>query len=371
MVQRTGKNKGFTLIELLAVIVILAVIALIATPLIMGVINNARKNSARNNIYGYVKAVELALASNTSEEVSDLDGMYTIDGKTIKLGTTTISVNYKGNTVSGELRVYNNAVDYGTFKSGSYDVTYHDGTAYIAGEANTTTAYADGTVVYFNPDTGTKCTQAEYTSNDGSATNKKSGCMRWYTFGDKTGNTSVKMILDHNTSSSPWTSKEDYIKAGGTEEEYNQKNINNTIMGNNSKGPITITNKLKDDTKDWKQDISPRLITANEVAAITGKTNFNSKTFTEWGYWFKGNDQTISTGTGAYAWLYSYLSNCEEYGCNKQAQNTPYAYATSDRKFTNMSYVFVITRHGTLNYDNASSNLGVRPVITISKSKLV
>ncbi len=37
------KQKGFTLIELLAVIVILAVIALIATPLIMGVITDAKK----------------------------------------------------------------------------------------------------------------------------------------------------------------------------------------------------------------------------------------------------------------------------------------------------------------------------------------
>ena len=36
------KNKGFTLIELLAVIVILAIIALIATPIILGIINDAR-----------------------------------------------------------------------------------------------------------------------------------------------------------------------------------------------------------------------------------------------------------------------------------------------------------------------------------------
>ena len=36
-------QKGFTLIELLAVIVILAVIALIATPLIMGTITKAKR----------------------------------------------------------------------------------------------------------------------------------------------------------------------------------------------------------------------------------------------------------------------------------------------------------------------------------------
>ena len=37
------KNKGFTLVELLAVIVILALIALIATPIILNVINDAKK----------------------------------------------------------------------------------------------------------------------------------------------------------------------------------------------------------------------------------------------------------------------------------------------------------------------------------------
>ena len=38
-------KKGFTLIELLAVIVILAIIALIATPIILGIINNTRLQS--------------------------------------------------------------------------------------------------------------------------------------------------------------------------------------------------------------------------------------------------------------------------------------------------------------------------------------
>ncbi|MDO4963167.1 MAG: prepilin-type N-terminal cleavage/methylation domain-containing protein [bacterium] len=48
------KNKGFTLIELLAVIVILAIIALIATPIIIGIINDAR-NSARERSAELVK----------------------------------------------------------------------------------------------------------------------------------------------------------------------------------------------------------------------------------------------------------------------------------------------------------------------------
>ena len=39
-------KKGFTLIELLAVIVVLAIIALIATPIVMNTIKNAKKEAA-------------------------------------------------------------------------------------------------------------------------------------------------------------------------------------------------------------------------------------------------------------------------------------------------------------------------------------
>lgn len=40
------KKRGFTLIELLAVIIILAVVALIATPIILNVVDEARESSA-------------------------------------------------------------------------------------------------------------------------------------------------------------------------------------------------------------------------------------------------------------------------------------------------------------------------------------
>ena len=43
-----NKMKGFTLIELLAVIVILAVIALIATPIILGIVEDARRDTSCN-----------------------------------------------------------------------------------------------------------------------------------------------------------------------------------------------------------------------------------------------------------------------------------------------------------------------------------
>ena len=57
------ERKGFTLIELLAVIVILAIIALIATPIIMGVIEDARKGANKDAALGFGKAVETAIAT--------------------------------------------------------------------------------------------------------------------------------------------------------------------------------------------------------------------------------------------------------------------------------------------------------------------
>lgn len=57
------RNKGFTLIELLAVIVILAIIALIATPIILGIINDARKQSKQRTAELIAKESQLAYTS--------------------------------------------------------------------------------------------------------------------------------------------------------------------------------------------------------------------------------------------------------------------------------------------------------------------
>jgi len=56
--KRENKYFGFTLIELLAVIVILAIIALIVTPMIMGTINNVRQSSIKASTNGIINAAE-------------------------------------------------------------------------------------------------------------------------------------------------------------------------------------------------------------------------------------------------------------------------------------------------------------------------
>lgn len=57
-----NNTKGFTLIELLAVIVILAIIALITTPIILNVIEDSRRNSAVDKAWGTIDAVRVAYA---------------------------------------------------------------------------------------------------------------------------------------------------------------------------------------------------------------------------------------------------------------------------------------------------------------------
>ena len=73
-------KKGFTLIELLAVIVVLAIIALIATPIVMNTIKNAKKGAAERTADNYIKQVETAVAEAKLENKSVPNGTYNIDG---------------------------------------------------------------------------------------------------------------------------------------------------------------------------------------------------------------------------------------------------------------------------------------------------
>ena len=69
-----NKNKGFTLIELLAVIIILAVIALIATPIVLNVIENARISANKDSVYGLLDSAKLYYAESLLDENKTLSG---------------------------------------------------------------------------------------------------------------------------------------------------------------------------------------------------------------------------------------------------------------------------------------------------------
>ena len=83
-------KKGFTLIELLAVIVILAIIALIATPIILGIIRDSRDNSGARAVEGYAEAITAAVTTyqgrHADEDVTQID--ICITGTGCKIGAT-------------------------------------------------------------------------------------------------------------------------------------------------------------------------------------------------------------------------------------------------------------------------------------------
>ena len=325
------KNKGFTLVELLAVIVILALIALIATPIILNVINDAKKQAAKDSAYGYMDAVEKYIVSSELEDKSIQDGTYRVE----ELNSMGVSV--KGSTPdNGNIEIKNGSVK-------SYDIGI-DGYEVSNGEVkkvSTTKSFKNGTAVYYNPVSREKCTG--YTEAN-STTGKNSGCMKWYVFNDKEGNATVNVILDHNTTARvAWNS-----------------------TGNNSEMK-EVADALKKDTRTWKN--TARLITANEIAKITEKTGFDaSKKNQDWFCLDTNQPDTTSycakaQGKSKYAWLFDYTYECTNYGCNTSDLST-WGYWTSTSSWH-------VSRFGHLSNTNANyADSGVRPVITISKSNI-
>ena len=325
------KNKGFTLVELLAVIVILALIALIATPIILNVINDAKKQAAKDSAYGYMDAVEKYIVSSELEDKSIQDGTYSVE----KLNSMGVSV--KGSTPdNGNIEIKNSSVK-------SYDIGI-DGYVVRNGKVDkvsTTKSFKNGTAVYYNPVSEEKCTG--YTEAN-STTGTKSGCMKWYVFNDKEGNATVNVILDHNTTARvAWNS-----------------------TGNNSEMK-EVADALKKDTRTWKN--TARLITANEIAKITEKTGFDaSKKNQDWFCLDTNQPDTTSycakaQGKSKYAWLFDYTYECTNYGCNTSDLST-WGYWTSTSSWH-------VSRFGHLSNTNANyADSGVRPVITISKSNI-
>lgn len=124
------KNKGFTLIELLAVIVILAIIALIATPIILGIINDARKGSAEESAKLIIGNVELAYSTayttngGTIPTISDVAAKFKMDNATMdSTGNITTTLGVECSTTTGDGLVVVCTVNGTPFKTETLEIS--------------------------------------------------------------------------------------------------------------------------------------------------------------------------------------------------------------------------------------------------------
>lgn len=118
-------KKGFTLIEVLAIIVILAIIAVITVPIVLNVIDNSKKGSAKDSAYGYVDSVNKLYVSKSmgNSEFDIPDDYYTVS----ELKAMGVSVSGDEPIGNSWVSVMDNEVVSGCLQFGGYKAFITDG----------------------------------------------------------------------------------------------------------------------------------------------------------------------------------------------------------------------------------------------------
>ena len=137
--MKKTKRNAFTLIELIGVLVIMAILALIVTPLVMNIIRRARVSADKRSIDAYGRSIELAVAS------------YLLDNGKFPTTLDQLTIEYSGNQVVCETTQLNS--DSSVYLTGcrvggrNVDYTYGENKT---PPAPTYTAYSVGDEVSYN-----------------------------------------------------------------------------------------------------------------------------------------------------------------------------------------------------------------------------
>ena len=322
-------KKGFTLIELLAVIVVLAIIALIATPIVMNTIKNAKKGAAERTADNYIKQVETAVAEAKLENKSVSNGTYNIDGNGNLTGAGLpdgkLEINMSGNKpTSGTVTIKNGGVsqDGTTMTVGDYIVSYDkDNNKQIAQElykgilckAVTTGNVPSGNYAYGD----------EYTCELGDNDEKTFFVL-------ETNGDNVSLIMNKNIDSNGKGTTSgnivDWCKSGA----------------DNSCAADGALEYLKTSTTGWTK------LTESQISLPSYDQLYKAA----------GNKTS-----GLSTWLYGNLN---------VNNSVPYAYWTSTPYASRSSNAWYVHSGGSLSDVSVDGVdvIGVRPVITVSKSNL-
>ncbi len=321
------KEKGFTLIELIGVLVIMAILALIVTPLVMNIIRKARVAADKRSVDAYGRSIELAIASYLLDngkfptEISQLTIEYS--GNEVVCSTTQLntdsSVYLTGCTVGGRTVDY----AYGSDKSPSY-------TAYTVGNLVT----YNGVDYYVIKESGVKestvtLLKAEPLTDD-----------EIISYAEESG---AQYIIDDYY-------RQIYIAYYESETcgEYDYEANNGSFVETGCTNDYTQSN-VKKVVDVWAKDKVPsglqeaRLITFNEYAALSNTEEYITPT------------ESSTIYNPQYDWMY----------------NSNYSYYTMTPYEDSNSQIWYVNTDGNLSHYKVFDRDSVRPVIVLDKSVLI
>ena len=350
------KRKGFTLIELLAVIVVLAIIALIATPIVMNTIKNAKKGAAERSADSYVKQVETAVAEERLNKNEVLEGEYQItsDGNLCRDKSASCSDDKKikiemsgTKPTSGKIKITNGSVDQtsSSMTVGDYTVSYNSAKK-----------------TYEATEKGSSTTTALCTANTSKvsalvwAGNANPGQESSYTRQE------VGLLASESGAYTPGVTYTCELGDGESNTFYvlEENGDNVSLIAGFNLGDTVAWDSRGSNHKD--EDVSKQAVIAK--AALKERTSGWTK-LTESQKNLPTYDQIYKAAgnktRGLSTWLYSYTKTPVAFG---------YWTSTPDASYSDRAWI--VNFGGSLfsNLVDIGSPSGVRPVITVSKSNL-
>ena len=275
-------KRGFTLIELLAVIIILAIVALIATPIILDVVEDARKSaglSEANMIY-----------SGINNYCATEDVKYQLDNNYTRICTSSMTKENVPTMVNlGNAEVL--------------EIEYSDKLTWLKVESNGHTySLQDNAMV----EGDLEKPEAKYAVGDLLKVQvSDSETQNIYVL--EVNGDEIVGILDRNLPGGTvaWISSSDYNSAGGNWSSDSDEVKNQNLY---EFGPITALAALNERTSSWNKVTKKYLPEAPEILKLTEfyqnlseaeKPNWESKYFTEFNALFMENEsiQTCSSGS--------------------------------------------------------------------------
>ena len=272
-------KKGFTLIELLAVIVILAIIALIATPIVLSIIDDTKKSSMLRSAEMYLNGVENSIMKENMNE----GGNYRPNDCTITNGLVKCD-DYEGIAVEvdGEVPQDGSTIKFENGKIVEVRLVYKSATIVMdeknnlvfaddAGDTGGTTENTLATICTHDTTNGIaeKTAGALYSCEVKEGTSYNFYVLKTPAEGD----TTINLIMDQNINSDGTPAGMTGVTQSTNASQYNLVawisdlthgcGSDGDYCATNEKGPITAMQFLYNATKDWT-NIDPVNYTYND-----------------------------------------------------------------------------------------------------------